>query len=213
MLGHSWQKVLYTAGTVFDNLRSSELSTRSFLQSGDDSGIVSRADLDLLNDLRDAAEIAVHHKSVQSPVSEAIVNEMHRAMTRSAALRPGKLRTKEQNIGVSTSYGRHMPPALEPGEIDGLLRSALTQGDRRRQAAWMFVLLAKAQPFEDGNKRTALLTANIHLPLFEYLCAPYDPDDIEVSRKFQDLLARAYVFDEIDPVVDYLLEYGLIIGE
>lgn len=79
----------------------------------------------------------------------------------------------------------------------------------REGAARLFVELAKAQPFEDGNKRTALLAANVRLPGDTTLVVPFDaegPGDVEA--RFHDLLARAYIFDETEPVVRYMCEWG-----
>ncbi|SER61353.1 Fic family protein [Corynebacterium cystitidis] len=79
----------------------------------------------------------------------------------------------------------------------------------REGATRLFVELAKAQPFEDGNKRTALLAAIVVLPGDETLVVPYDsagPGDSEAT--FHDLLTRAYIFDEIEPVVHFMCEWS-----
>ena len=77
-------------------------------------------------------------------------------------------------------------------------------------AARLFVLLAAAQPFEDGNKRTALLAANVALGQSGTLRAPYSENAPEIANRFHDLLARAYIFGEIEPAADYLVTNGIV---
>ncbi|MDK4283108.1 Fic family protein, partial [Corynebacterium propinquum] len=74
----------------------------------------------------------------------------------------------------------------------------------------LFVLLAKAQPFGDGNKRTALLAANLLLlPERKILTVPYSDQDLSVSETFNDLLARAYIYDDVAACVEYLVREGV----
>ncbi|HMS75686.1 hypothetical protein [Gordonia sp. (in: high G+C Gram-positive bacteria)] len=73
------------------------------------------------------------------------------------------------------------------------------------------ISLARAQPFEDGNKRTALFVANSRLIGHELLLVvPFDEHDLAVADNFNDLLARAYVFDEDDGVKVLLRERGFV---
>ncbi|PFG27598.1 mobile mystery protein B [Corynebacterium renale] len=199
--------VLYSAGKVFDNLRSGRLATEAFLRSGETAGIASRADLQLLEDLKAAGHLVAQTKRDEATLTADLVCEINAAMTRSAALHPGQLRTDEQRIGVRTTYGNHMPPAVS---MDGLrvIVEKYRSAQNREGAARLFVELAKAQPFEDGNKRTALLAANVLLPGDATLVVPFDaegPGDVEA--RFHDLLARAYIFDETEPVVRYMCEW------
>ncbi|SER61390.1 hypothetical protein [Corynebacterium cystitidis] len=101
----SMVSVLYSAGKVFDNLRSGRLATEAFLRSGKTCGIASRADLQLLEDLKDAGHIVAQAKRAGLHPSAELVCAINAAMTRSVALHPGELRTLEQNSGVRTSYG------------------------------------------------------------------------------------------------------------
>ncbi|SQG63709.1 mobile mystery protein B [Corynebacterium renale] len=200
--------VLYSAGKVFDNLRSGRLAAEAFLRSGQTTGIASRADLQLLEDLKAAGYLVAQAKREGAILSADLVCEINGAMTRSAALHPGQLRTDEQQIGVRTSYGSHMPPALT---MDGV-REVVDKHKNthnREGAARLFGELAKAQPFEDGNKRTALLAANVLLPGDATLVVPFDADGAgDVESTFHDLLARAYIFDETEPVARYMCRWA-----
>ena len=201
--------VIYSAGTVFDRLQVGRQATESFLRSGDLSGILSRADLSLLEDLRDAAQYVLDHAG--EPVNAQIVSNLNAVMTRSASTRPGELRGDDQEIGVATPYGVYAPRAITAEEIDSLVTSALSRGDPLNSALDLFVGIAKAQPFMDGNKRTALFVANAELIASgggRLLTIPVDDEDSSVAAEFTDRLARAYVFGEDEGVRRLLAEQG-----
>ncbi|SIH23751.1 Fic/DOC family [Mycobacteroides abscessus subsp. abscessus] len=196
--------VVYSSGKVFDGLTTGRLDTENFLRSGSLTGIASRADLALLEDLRDAAQFAIDHAG--RPIDSSFVQALNATITRSGALHPGQLRTQQQQIGVSTPYGRHTPDALtEPG-LQAVLDAATGGGDVQENALALFMGLAKAQPFEDANKRTAVFAANSLLighSIGVLLTIPVD-----VARTFNDLLARAYIYDEQDEVKALLRSRG-----
>ena len=86
------------------------------------------------------------------------------------------------------------------------------QSDPIGAAKTLFVALAKAQPFEDGNKRTALFVANgqlISTGTQLMLTVPVDDQDPAVAASFNDLLARAYLYDEHEAVKTLLRRAGL----
>ncbi|MFZ2527548.1 MAG: Fic family protein [Rhodococcus sp. (in: high G+C Gram-positive bacteria)] len=198
---------VYTSGKVFDGLATGRLDTENFLRSGSLTGISSRADLALLEDLRDVAQFIIDHHD--QPVDAAYVCAINAQITRSGALHPGQFRTDAQQIGVHTRYGRHTPPALTERGLQQLL-DALTSDDVTEHALDLFVELAKAQPFEDGNKRTALFVANSRLiGGGRMLVVPVEEHDPTLSDTFNDLLAEAYIRDEHDAVKALLRDHGL----
>ena len=72
--------------------------------------------------------------------------------------------------------------------------------------------LARAQPFEDGNKRTALFLANSLLlarRTGELLTIPVDEQDPSLADSLNDLLARAYILSDLTGVKNLLREHGL----
>lgn len=201
--------VVYSAGKVFDGLSTGRLDTANFLRSGSLDGITSRRDLDLLRDLRDAAQYVIDNAG--NPIDASFVRGVNRQMSRSGAIHPGEFRTASQGIGVSTRYGRHTPDALTSAGLQHIVDTALSGHDVHENALDLFVELAKAQPFEDGNKRTALLAANGMLIGFgadTLLTIPVDERDSGVAEEFNDLLARAYRFDEHDGVKGLLRSRG-----
>lgn len=202
--------VVYSSGKVFDGLSAGRLDTENFLRSGSLDGIASRADLALLHDLRDAAQFVIDHCGLT--IDAAFVRSVNATITRSGALHPGQLRTQGQSIGVATPYGRHTPDALTNQELQALLDNALGSTDVRDNALDLFVDLATAQPFEDGNKRTAVFVANsllIGAAAGVVLTIPVDDDDPSLAKQFNDLLAKAYIFSEREGVKALLRNRGL----
>lgn len=204
--------VVYSTGKVFDGLSIGRLDTENFLRSGILDGVATRADLALLEDLRDAAQFVIDHAGRK--IDSALVRAVNNTIIRSGALHPGQLRTKEQSIGVTTPCGRHAPDALTEDELQLLLDDATRSDDIRENALNLFVELAKAQPFEDGNKRTAVFMANCLLIgslVGVLLTIPVDDNDSSLARRFNDLLARAYVYGEYDGVKALLRSRGLTV--
>ena len=199
--------VVYSAGKVFNGLSTGRLDTENFLRSGSLEGIASRADLELLKDLRDAAQFIIDHATESGEVDAAFVCNVNRTISRSGALHPGVLRTDGQQIGVNTPHGRHAPEALTAAGLQQLIDSTI-RVDSCEAAIHLFVALAKAQPFEDGNKRTAIFAANALLIGSGSRRLLTIPDDQEKS--FNDLLARAYIHGDLTGVADLLRRSGLV---
>jgi prophage maintenance system killer protein len=201
--------VVYSAGKVFDGLSTGRIDTAEFLRRGTTAGIFSRPDLQLLEDLRDMANLTVARTE---PVDAEFVKRLNGAIARSGPLHPGRLRTQDQGRGVRTTYGDHEPPALTDHALQSVVESTTASEDPAQNAIDLFVALAKAQPFEDGNKRSALFAANaVLIPSGAdlLLTVPVDDHDPSVAAGFIDLLARAYVLGEETGVKTMLRERGL----
>ncbi|CPT23952.1 Fic/DOC family [Mycobacteroides abscessus subsp. abscessus] len=203
-------QVVYSCGKVFNGLSATRSDTESFLCSGRVAGAIFRADLALLEDLRAIAQFVIDH--VGCKIDAEFVRAANATIIRSGALHPGQLRTREQAIGVATLHGRHAPDALTEAELQVLLDEAMRSSDVQDAALDLFVDLAKAQPFEDGNKRTAAFVANSFLlgsGADVLLTIPVDDDDPGLAGTFNDLLARAYIFNEDDGVKAMMRSQGL----
>ncbi|MET4581586.1 hypothetical protein ABIE21_001076 [Conyzicola nivalis] len=201
--------VVYSSGKVFDGLRTGRLDTENFLRSGSLEGITSKSDLALLEDLRDVSQFIIDNR--EAPLNSAFVRAVNAQITRSGPMNPGHYRTAEQHIGVSTQYGRHEPQPTSDTALQRIIDRAMSKPDPREQALELFVQIAKAQPFEDGNKRTALFVANsvlIRAPKLEMLVVPVDENSPDKAARFNDLLARAYVSGEHEGVKDMLRTEG-----
>lgn len=202
--------VIYSSGKVFDGLTTGRLNTENFLRSGDPAFTASRQDLALLQDLKAVAEFIIEH--AEEAITAALLMQINSQMTRSASMEPGKLRRADQQIGVGTIHGRHEPLAVSEEELNEIIAIALQQSTVEEQAVALFLSVAKAQPFMDGNKRTALFAANgllIKGRTQTILTVPNAEDDVTVAQEFNALLARAYVFDEMEPLTEVLLKLGI----
>lgn len=202
--------VVYSAGKVFDGLSTGRLATEAFVRAGDTTGIASRPDLELLQDLKAVAERVVERAG--TVVDAAYVRELNGLISRSGPLRPGELRRADQHIGVETPLGRHEPPALSDQDLAELIEAATSDEDHVENALELFVSIAKAQPFEDGNKRTALFAANALLlgaGSGRVLTVPMDEHDPSVAATFVMLLAQAYINNDHDGVKEMLRTHGL----
>src|SRR5699024_101259 len=116
--------VIYTAGKVFDNLRSDRLATQSFISNGDIRGIASRADLELLEDVNDAAEMTIQCHPHNTSLRPSVVTPSPCAMPRSAARRPRAFRQDSANPGVTTRGGDHRPFAVQETDLPKFIDAA-----------------------------------------------------------------------------------------
>lgn len=72
---------------------------------------------------------------------------------------PGEIRTG--GLEVSTIQGRYVPPMLTEVEVKNQYDKIMNQEiSETEKALRLFLFISKNQIFWDGNKRTALLTAN-----------------------------------------------------
>jgi Fic family protein len=105
-------------------------------------------------------------------LTDSVIRNLHALLMQdlladSAGL--GAIRTKVVNISDTTYVPSQVPQLLE--EMTSLIISKVKRIKNPVEAAFfLWVNLAYLQPFEDGNKRTSRLAANI--PLMLYNCAP-----------------------------------------
>ena len=155
--------LLYSMGRTFDGLQSTFMATEEFLRTGNPQVVNSKADYNLLLDLRQAADYTLHYDYAREPIDLAYVKSINAQLTRTAAMEPGKLRDERTPVMVSTTLGRYEPPVPDSATIASLIKSTVggaTGEDILEDAVRLFAGLAKMQPFGDGNKRTALLAGN-----------------------------------------------------
>lgn len=155
--------LLYSMGRTFDGLQSTFMATEEFLRTGNPQVVNSKADYNLLLDLRQAADYTLHYDYAREPIDLAYVKSINAQLTRTAAMEPGKLRDERTPVMVSTPLGRYEPRVPDSATIASLIKSTVggaTGEDILEDAVRLFAGLAKMQPFGDGNKRTALLAGN-----------------------------------------------------
>lgn len=200
-------RLLYRMGRTFDGLNTSRIATEEFLRTGNPKVIGSRSDYALLCDLKAAASYVTGTDWTRTRFDLEWFEGINAAMTRTAAMEPGKLRTA-CNVIVPTRYGTYTPPVPDENALRHALSDAIRErNDPLNSAAKLFAVLAKAQPFGDGNKRSALLAANGLLMLAEspaMLTVPVEDPD---RTTFNDLLGAWYVNDG-DTVMTWLAEWN-----
>jgi Fic family protein len=104
----------------------------------------------------------------------------------------GTIRRKVVNISDTSYVPTQVPSLLE--EMLGLIVDKARLVKNPVEAAFfLWVNLAYLQPFEDGNKRTSRLAANV--PLMLYNCAPLSFNDVD-ARDYA--MAMMGVYERLD---------------
>lgn len=124
---------------------------------------------------------------VQEPLIETS-KRINRLVAAEDALFPGEIRTG--GVEIATIQGRCVPPMLSEDEVknqyDEILNQDITDTEK---ALRLFLFISKNQIFWDGNKRTALLTAN-KIMFSKGLGLLSIPEDLFVQ--FNELLSIYY---------------------
>lgn len=152
-------RLLYRMGRTFDNLTTSQLNTEEFLRTGNPAVLMSRSDEALLNDLKDASAFVLE-TGPDTPLDFDWACAINAHLTKTAAMKPGRLRVDGEPVWVDTVYGRYTPGTPDPDELADIMGQAETSTTNVFAASRLFAHLARLQPFGDGNKRTAMLAAN-----------------------------------------------------
>jgi len=110
----------------------------------------------------------------------------------------GAIRKKVVNISDTTYVPMQVPAFLEE-MLDNVIGKARLVKNPIEAAFFVWVNLAYLQPFEDGNKRTSRLAANI--PLMLYNCAPLSFIDVDTNDYALAMLG-VYEFLDVSMAVD-----------
>jgi fido (protein-threonine AMPylation protein) len=110
----------------------------------------------------------------------------------------GSLRTQPVGIGGSVFHPLNNPPVIEEC-FDLILRKVAAIPDPLEQCFFLMVHLPYLQPFEDGNKRTSRLAAN--LPLIQQNFSPISYVDMPV-RDYADGILAVYELNRVEVLRD-----------
>lgn len=110
----------------------------------------------------------------------------------------GNIRRKVVNISDTTYVPAQASPLLEE-MFEHIVDKARQVKNPVEAAFFLWVNLAYLQPFEDGNKRTSRLSANI--PLMLYNCAPLSFLDVE-TRDYASAMMGVYEHGDVALAVD-----------
>ena len=128
-------------------------------------------------------------------LTDSVIRNLHALLMQdlladSAGL--GAIRTKVVNISDTTYVPSQVPQLLQ--EMASLIIVKAQHIKNPVEAAFfLWVNLAYLQPFEDGNKRTSRLAANI--PLMLYNCAPLSFLDVDPRDYAKAMLGIYELFD------------------
>lgn len=131
-------------------------------------------------------------------LADSVIRNLHALLMQdllvdSAGL--GATRTKIVNISDTTYVPSQVPPLLEE-MISLIIGKAQHIKNPVEAAFFLWVNLAYLQPFEDGNKRTSRLAANI--PLMLYNCAPLSFLDVDPRDHAKAMLG---VYEQLDVTI------------
>lgn len=162
--------------------RYSLLATEELFRNG-----VSDGDVDavMLLNHKSAIEFLVDSVPTQG-LSMGLIRNLHAVLMQDLLADTdalGAIRNKVVNIS-DTTYVPAQAPSLLQEMLESIVNKARLIKNPIEAAFFLWVNLAYLQPFEDGNKRTSRLAANI--PLMLYNCAPLpfldvDPQDYALA--------------------------------
>lgn len=162
--------------------------------AGDDANAVM-----LLNH-KAAIEFLVDAVPLQG-LSTAVIRNLHAVLMQDLLADSnglGAIRKKVVNIS-DTVYVPTQVPAILEEMLAAILHKARHIKNPVESAFFLWVNLAYLQPFEDGNKRTSRLAANI--PLMLYNCAPLSFLDVD-PHDYARAMLGVYEFRDVALAVD-----------
>ena len=147
-------ELVYNAGK-FEGLNTTLLQTEEIIKYNRANNVAVDDVLTVVN-LKRGFELLLN--DVQEPLLETS-KRINRIVAAEDALFPGEIRIG--GVEVSTIQGRYVPPMLTEDEVKNQYDKILNQEiSDTEKALRLFLFISKNQIFWDGNKRTALLTAN-----------------------------------------------------
>lgn len=187
-------ELVYNAGK-FEGLNTTLLQTEEIIKYNRANNVAVDDVLTVVN-LKRGFEMLLN--DLQEPLIETS-KRINRIVAAEDALFPDEIRTG--GVEVSTIQGRYVPPMLTEDEVknqyDEIMNQEISETER---ALRLFLFISKNQIFWDGNKRTALLTANkimfsqglglLSIPsnLFDQfnkiLSAYYNSEDLNEKKNF-----------------------------
>lgn len=172
--------------------RKSLLDTRELFAAG--HGDPDDPDVTMLLNHKEAIEFMVEQAPLQG-LTMAMVRNLHAILMQNLLQDPtaaGAIRRRVVTIDSSVYQPTHVPALLEE-----MLRQIIDKAREIRNpieaAFFLWVNIAYLQPFEDGNKRTSRLAAN--LPLLMLNCAPLSFLDVELESYARAMMG---VYEERD---------------
>ena len=176
-------ELVYNAGK-FEGLNTTLLQTEEIIKYNRANNVAVDDVLTVVN-LKRGFEMLLN--DLQEPLIETS-KRINQIVAADDALFPGEIRTGR--VEVSTIQGRYVPPMLTEDEVKNQYDEIMNQEiSETEKALRLFLFISKNQIFWDGNKRTALLTAN-KIMFSQGLGLLSIPES--VFAKFNELLSMYY---------------------
>lgn len=180
-------ELVYNAGK-FEGLNTTLLQTEEIIK-------YNRANNVTVDDVLTVVNLKIGFEMLLNDVQEPLIEtskRINRIVAAEDALFPGEIRTG--GLEVSTIQGRYVPPMLTEDEVNNQYGEIMNQEiSDTEKALRLFLFISKNQIFWDGNKRTALLTAN-KIMFSKGLGLLSIPES--VFAKFNELLSMYYNSDQ-----------------
>ena len=174
-------ELVYNAGK-FEGLNTTLLQTEEIIK-------YNRANNVAVDDVLTVVNLKRGFEMLLNDIQEPLL-ETSKRINRIVAAEdvPGEIRTG--GVEVSTIQGRYVPPMLTEDEVKNQYDKIMNQEiSETEKALRLFLFISKNQIFWDGNKRTALLTAN-QIMFSQGLGLLSIPET--VFAKFNELLSMYY---------------------
>lgn len=146
-------------GAQFEGLPLTILQTEQIVNNDVISG-VKPSDVETMRNMHRGAQYVLNNYENFDFNS---LKELHRIVAYNEVIRAGELRTSAG--GVNTKHGLFTPDQVNEFLASGTVDYFLTTNDLPAQtkASNLFAYLSRSQLFDDTNKRTAVLAANVPL--------------------------------------------------
>ena len=188
-------ELVYNAGK-FEGLNTTLLQTEEIIKYNRANNVAVDDVLTVVN-LKRGFELLLN--DVQEPLLETS-KRINRIVAAEDALFPGEIRTG--GVEVSTIQGRYVLPMLTKDEVNNQYSEILSQDiSDTEKALRLFLFISKNQIFWDGNKRTALLSAN-KIMFSQGLGLLSIPDNL--FGQFNKLLSAYYNCEDLNEEKDII---------
>ena len=182
------------ASSRLEGNRYSLLETQELFKTGLGAGEVFDPDKMMLLNHKEAIEFMVDTVPTYG-LTVPVVRNIHAVLMKNLLANDqaaGAIRTTLVNITDTVYVPTQIPHLLEE-MLNQIVEKARLIKNPIEAAFFLWVNLAYLQPFEDGNKRTSRLSANI--PLMLYNCAPLSFLDVAPSDYAQAMLGVYELLD------------------
>lgn len=193
---------VYNAARV-EGVNTKYLDTKLLVEDGIEPNLDSDK-INILKNLKDAYKSLKDEEFLSQAIDIHSLKRVNRIINgRGVVHEAGKLRLDEVYI-TNCSY---IPPIPDEYDVNNSIIDIINRGDDvLEKGIRLYLYIMRAQPFIDGNKRTANVFANLYL-------LQNDSSFISIhankKRQFLSLLSRFYETNDPTKIIAFIKESGL----